>query len=74
MSMMSECQMISLKKGYEQFRGTSSVEERHSIGWPRRSDVDVDSVRQAFIRSPEKSISQASAELQMPLTIVQQST
>jgi hypothetical protein len=50
------------------------VEESHSTGWPRRSDEDVDHVRQSFIQSPEKSISQATAKLQMPLTIVQQPT
>jgi hypothetical protein len=52
--------------------GTSNLErlavwgKKHSTGWPRRSDEDVDHVGQAFIWSPKKFISQASAELQMP--------
>jgi hypothetical protein len=41
------------------------VEKILSTGWPRRSDEDVDRVREAFIQSLNKSISRASAELQM---------
>jgi hypothetical protein len=33
-----------------------SVEKRHSAGWPKRSDEDVDHVRQAFIQSLKKMI------------------
>ncbi|KDR23208.1 hypothetical protein L798_07109 [Zootermopsis nevadensis] len=49
----------SIRKWHEQFRETGSVEKRHSTGWPRRYDEDVNSVRQAFMRSLTKSISQA---------------
>jgi hypothetical protein len=41
------------------------IEKRHSTGWPRRCDEDEDCVRQAFMWSPKKSISQVSAELQI---------
>jgi hypothetical protein len=30
-----------------------SVEKRHSTGWPKGSDENVDHVRQAFILSPK---------------------
>jgi hypothetical protein len=40
--------------------------EKRPTGRPRRSDRDMDYVRQALIQSPKKSIFQASAELQVP--------
>jgi hypothetical protein len=54
----------SIRRKYEQIRDSGSV-EKQSSGRPRGSDEDVDRVRQAFIRSPKKSISRASTELQM---------
>jgi hypothetical protein len=44
--------------------------KRHSLGWPRRSDEDVDHVRQAFMQSLNTSISWVSAQLQILQTTV----
>jgi hypothetical protein len=44
---------------------TVSVEKRHSTGQHWRCDEGMDHVRQDFIWSPKKPISQASAVLQM---------
>jgi hypothetical protein len=44
----------SITRWYEKFRETGSVEKIHSTARPRRSDEDVDHVRQAFIWSPKK--------------------
>jgi hypothetical protein len=58
----------------EQFRETGTMETRHSAQQPRRSDEDVDRIRQVFVRSTKKSNSRTGAELQMPLTAVQYSS
>jgi hypothetical protein len=55
----------ALGDGTRSSRETGSVDKRHSIEWPRRSDEDVDCVKQVFIQIPKKLISRASAELQM---------
>jgi hypothetical protein len=60
----------SIRRGYEQFRGTGRVEKIHYTGQPRICDEDVDHVRQAFVWSPKKSISQAISELQKLQTSV----
>jgi hypothetical protein len=49
----------SIRRWYKQFRETRGV---NSIGRPRTTDEDVDLVRQAFIRSPKKSICRARAD------------
>jgi hypothetical protein len=53
------------RDGTRSSRGTGSVDKRRSTWWPRRSDEDVDCVKQVFIQIPKKSISRASAELEM---------
>jgi hypothetical protein len=52
-----------IRKRYEQFGGTGSMEKRHSTGQPRRCDEDVNCVRQA-------RRSRSRAELQLPQTSV----
>lgn len=58
-----------IKAWHTQFLNTGSVEKRHG-GGRRVSDEHVENVREAFQRSPRKSIRQASRELQMPRTTV----
>lgn len=58
-----------IKAWHSQFLDTGSVIKRHG-GGRRVSDEQVENVRQAFQRSPSKSIRQASRELQMPRATV----
>jgi hypothetical protein len=61
----------NIRRWCVKFKEIGSVEKNiHSTGWPRRSGEDVDRVRRAFIRSPVKSISGPSAEIQTSQTTV----
>jgi hypothetical protein len=57
-TMLSES-IIQVKREFRSEYGgeTGSVEERYSTVQPRRSDEDVDSLRQAFLWGPNWSIS-----------------
>lgn len=56
----------SIKRWYEKFKETGSVEDLPRSGRPSVSEATVDRVRQSFQRSPSKSTRQASRELQIP--------
>jgi hypothetical protein len=56
----------SLGKDTSNLERVAVYKKRNNTAWPNGSDEDVDHVRQPFIRSPKKSISWASAQLQMP--------
>jgi transposase len=61
----------SVTRWCEQLRESGSVEKNtFYTGRPKRCDEDVDRVKEAFILSPKKSISLASAELLTPITAV----
>jgi hypothetical protein len=55
-----------IKAWQNKFLETGSVLKGHGGGRQRVSDEKVENVRQAFVRSPRKSIRRASRELQMP--------
>jgi hypothetical protein len=46
----------ALEDGTSNLERLGSEDERHSTDWPRRSDEDVDLVRQAFIQNLKYSI------------------
>ena len=59
-----------IKDWYKKFTETGSVEDRKRSGRPSVSDASVDAVRDAFQRSPRKSVRRASIELRMPRSTV----
>jgi len=60
----------SLKAWYSKFVGTGSVGDLDRSGRPSVSDETVDTVREAFHRSPGKSTRRASNELRVPQSTV----
>ena len=54
-----------------QFRETGTVEKQKFTGRPRKSEEDVERVRQSCIRSPKKSIARRSVTLGIPKTTIQ---
>jgi hypothetical protein len=56
----------ALGDGTNYFERLATWKKRHSTGWPRRAEENVDHVTRVFIWSPKKSISRASAKLQVP--------
>ncbi|GBN42185.1 hypothetical protein AVEN_201479-1 [Araneus ventricosus] len=58
----------SIKQWQKTFIETVSIQRRS--GGNRRSLSDVEDIRQAFVRSPRKSIARAASELSMPRFVV----
>jgi hypothetical protein len=57
---------VTIRRWLKQFEDTGSVLHKKGAGRPRTSVIDVERVRTAFLRSPQKSVRQASRELQLP--------
>ena len=60
----------SIRRWYKNFMETGSVLDAVRSGRPRISAENIERVRQAFSRSPIKSISTAARELKLPPTTV----
>jgi hypothetical protein len=60
----------NINRWYRQFVGTGCLCKGKSPGRPRVSAENVERVREAFQRSPRKSVAKASRELGMPKTTV----
>jgi len=56
----------SITRWYRQFMETGCLCKGKSTGRPRVSDDNTEGVREAFLRSPRKSVARASRELDMP--------
>lgn len=60
----------SIKMWYAKFKATGSVCDLPETSRPRPSAQTIQTVRDAFVRSPKKSVRKASRELQIPKTSV----
>ena len=60
----------SIKMWYAKFKATGSVCDLPRTGRPGPSAQAIQTVRDAFLRSPKKSVRRASRELQIPKTSV----
>jgi transposase len=56
----------TIRAWYKKFTETGNVEHKKGAGRPRTSEEKVESIREAFLRSPRKSTRIASRELQIP--------
>jgi len=56
----------NIKRWYRQFVETGCLCKGKSPGRPSVSDDNIERVREAFLRSPRKSVARASRELDMP--------
>ena len=56
----------NISRWYRQFVETGCLCKGKSPGRPRVSDDNIERVREAFLRSPRKSVARASRELDMP--------
>lgn len=61
----------SIRRWYEQFQVTGSINIKKSPGRPRTSDEAVERIRQSCVRSPKKSIARRSLQLGIPKTTIQ---
>ncbi|XP_025405219.1 uncharacterized protein LOC112679567 isoform X3 [Sipha flava] len=58
----------SIRRWHKIFQETGCLCKGKSSGRPRTSDENVEQIRESFVRSPQKSVRQASRELAIPLT------
>lgn len=60
----------NIRRWYHQFENTGCLCKGKSTGRPRVSEESVERVREAFTRSPTKSVRKGSRELALPVTTV----
>lgn len=60
----------NIRRWYRQFEETGCLCKGKSPGRPKVSEERVEQVREAFVRSPKKSVRRASRELAIPVTSV----
>ncbi|GBM89284.1 hypothetical protein AVEN_88452-1 [Araneus ventricosus] len=61
---------VSILQWKRKFLETGSVLNKKSPGRHCRNDVDVESVRETFLHSPQRSMRSAARELDMPVSTV----
>ena len=60
----------SIRRWHKTFQETGCLCKGKSSGRPRTSDENVEQIRESFVKSPQKSVRQASRELAIPPTTV----